>query len=166
VTYFGIGKINAAYAVTKLILEEKPKHIINLGTAGSRKYPWGTVVECSSVIQRDIDLSPLGFPAGTTPFDEISSDISLATYLSESPNGVCGTGDNFETKDCKLDSDLVDMEGYAIAKVCKKLGVGCSLIKFISDGSNETAHTDWQESLVHGAPLLIETYKKLLTQLA
>ncbi len=43
--------------------------------------------------------------------------------FSHLPKGICGTGDSFETGLPKVPCNLVDMEGYAIAKVCKKLGV-------------------------------------------
>ena len=60
-----------------------------------------------------MDASPLGFEVGQTPFEE---DIEI-TFGRE---GVtCGTGDEFVTSTPKLKTDIVDMEAFAIAKVCK-----------------------------------------------
>ena len=54
--------------------------------------------------------------------EEIPGCIELVSYFDQLPKGICGTGDSFETGLPKVSCDLVDMEGYALAKVCKKLG--------------------------------------------
>ncbi len=161
VFYSGLGKINAAHCVTSIILQTSPTHIINVGTAGSSRYAAGTIIECSGTVQRDMDVSPLGFQMGQTPFDEIDGLIEIPTYLDELPHGICGTGDSFEIAVSRVACDLVDMEAYAIAKVCKKMGIGCSLLKYITDGSDDTANTDWNENLVHAGPKLFEIFKRL-----
>jgi adenosylhomocysteine nucleosidase len=51
------------------------------------------------------------------------------------------------------------MEGYAIAKVCKKLGVRLVSVKYITDGANDTAHLDWEENLLLGAGKLFDLYQ-------
>ena len=59
-----------------------------------------------------MDATPLGFKIGQTPFDEIEEiNFGSAGYS-------CGTGDSFVTQTPKLKTDLVDMEAYAIAKIC------------------------------------------------
>ena len=40
----------------------------------------------------------------------------------------------------KVACDVVDMEGYALAKVCHKLGVRLISVKYITDGADDTAH--------------------------
>lgn len=162
VVYCGVGKINAAYVTTKHILESKPKHIVNLGTCGSSSFPWGTVVECSQVVQRDMDVTPLGFEHGTTPYEENGGAIELKTYLDNYPKGICGTGDNFETEQSRLECDLVEMEGYAIAKVCRNLNVDVTLLKFVSDGSDHHAPRDWDKNMAAGAEKLFQAYLKLM----
>src|SRR3954471_20212410 len=73
VLYTGIGKINAAYflarELTRLKLEgQLPRTVLNFGTAGSSVFKTHQLVECTRFVQRDMDLSPLGFPHGVTPF--------------------------------------------------------------------------------------------------
>lgn len=162
VIYTGIGKINAAISTTETILKLKSKVIINLGTAGSSKFKTHELVEVSSFVQRDMDISPLGFSVGETPFDAIPNEIELIPFFSELPRGICGTGDNFETGASKLVCDLVDMEGYAIAKVCRRLGVQCISLKYITDGADHNAHNDWQANLIHGSKKLFEYYLKMV----
>jgi adenosylhomocysteine nucleosidase len=162
VHYCGIGKINAAFKATEVILKTGCRHIFNLGTAGSAKYPTHSTIECSSFVQRDMDLSPLGFPFGETPMDDIKGRIEVPTFRSDLPHGICGTGDHFEVGPPKLECDLVDMEAYAIAKVCQKMGVGFTAIKYITDGSDDQAHKDWFENLKPASRKLLEVYESLL----
>ncbi len=39
-------------------------------------------------------------------------------------------------------ADLVDMEGYAVAYACRRLGVPVRLVKHVSDSADESA-LDW-----------------------
>ncbi|EZI57382.1 5'-methylthioadenosine nucleosidase [Klebsiella pneumoniae] len=51
------------------------------------------------------------------------------------------------------------MEGYALAKVCHKLGVRLISVKYITDGADDTAHLDWEENLLLGAQKLLALYQ-------
>jgi adenosylhomocysteine nucleosidase len=158
VSYCGLGKVNAASKAAELIHKFGASFILNLGTAGSEVFPTHSLVECSAVVQRDMDTSPLGFPVGETPMDPIGGRIDLTEFFPDLPKGVCGTGDNFETGAPKIPCDLVDMEAYAIAKVCRQNGVGFAAVKYIADGCDHNAHNDWQENLIPGARALLEVY--------
>lgn len=166
VHYCGIGKINAAMKATELILKGADG-ILNLGTAGSHHFETHSLIQCGSFVQRDMDLSPLGFPRGKTPMDEISDEIKIQTHDLNSNDfpmrwGVCGTGDAFEVEVPKVTCQLVDMEGYAIAKACIKLGVPFYSYKYITDGSDENAHNDWVENLKVSSVKLFECYQKFM----
>lgn len=163
VHYCGIGKINAAFKATELLMSRQFKQVLNLGTAGSHKFATHSLVECIGFVQRDMDLSPLGFPRGETPMDTISGKL-LVEPISHHPKGVCGTGDVFEVSVPQLACDLVDMEAYAIAKVCRKLGVGFHAFKYITDGSDDNAHKDWVENLRPASQALLKLYHELTGQ--
>ena len=61
-----------------------------------------------------MDVSGLmNLSIGKTPFDKINEIL-----LSEKGYS-CGSGDNFVTEKISIKVDLVDMEAYALAKVCK-----------------------------------------------
>lgn len=160
VHYCGIGKINAAFKATELILQTGCTHILNLGTAGSHKFATHSVIECNAFIQRDMDLSPLGFPAGETPMDDIKGILEVPTVFADLPKGICGTGDRFEVGPPTLNCDLVDMEAYAIAKVCRRLAIGFTSVKYITDGSDDLAHKDWFENLKPASKKLLEIYER------
>lgn len=163
VHYCGIGKINAAMKAAELIHTEKVTHILNLGTAGSHKFPTHSLIECTAFIQRDMDLSPLNFPKGETPMDEIPGKITVPGILSL-PTGTCGTGDRFEVGPPELECDLVDMEAYAIAKVCKKNNIQFTSLKYITDGSDDQAHKDWLENIKPGSLKLLEIFHQFQKQ--
>lgn len=161
VHYSGIGKVNAAFKAYDVIQRTGCKTLINFGTAGSSSFPRHALVEIGQFVQRDMDVSPLGFPVGTTPMDdEHPAEIDLERYFHELPYAVCGTGDSFETGLPKVQCQVVDMEGYALAKVCKKLGVRLISVKYITDGADDSAHLDWQDNLKVGAEKLLQLYQQ------
>ena len=57
----GVGKINAAYHTLKAIIEFKPRLLINFGTAGALSDGLDELVKVGHVVQRDVDLRPMGF---------------------------------------------------------------------------------------------------------
>lgn len=162
VHYSGIGKINAAYTAFDVIQKTGCKTILNLGSAGSSFFDAHELIEVKTFVQRDMDVSPLGFDVGVTPMDEhFPGEIHLESYFPHLAQGVCGTGDSFETGQPKVSCNLVDMEGYALAKVCKKLDVRFVSIKYITDGANDTAHLDWEDNLLLGAQKLLKLYQSI-----
>ncbi len=160
VHYSGIGKINAAFKAFEVIQKTGCKTLINLGSAGSSHFDAHSLVEVITFVQRDMDVSPLGFAVGVTPMDEdIPAEIHVQPHFEHLPKGICGTGDSFETGQPKVSCNLVDMEAYALAKVCQKLGVRLISVKYITDGANDTAHLDWEENLLLGAQKLLALYQ-------
>jgi len=145
ILYTGVGKINASYTASKAIFEFKPETIINFGTAGSLRSDLSGLQEVSIFKQRDMDAEGLGFALGETPFDKTSTINNNRKGLS------CGTGDSFVEAKPKLLTDLVDMEAYALAKICKLNEVKFICYKYISDNANSDASGDWNENLKKGA---------------
>ena len=141
----GAGKINATYHVAKLIFQHKPLEVINFGTAGSLRKGLSGLIECTKFYQRDMDVRGLNFELGETPFDKIKEII-----ISESGYS-CGTGDSFVDKKIDMKVDMVDMEAYAIAKVCKLENVDFKCFKYISDNADENSSIDWKQNLKLGA---------------
>lgn len=155
VLFSGVGKINATFCATQAILQYKPKRIVNFGTAGAITVPPG-LYSCKQFFQRDMDCTPLGFQMGQTPFEE-NEEIS--------PGIVCGSGDSFVTTELPFRVDLVDMEAYAIHKVCKKLHVEFLCYKYITDNANSEAAKDWSEVVSMGQRHYIEKLKELQIEL-
>jgi len=143
--HIGVGKINAIYNTLKLINIHKPKLIINYGTAGAINIRLNGIVECTKFYQRDMDVRGLDFELGETPFDKIKEIITSKEGYS------CGTGDSFVNKKIDMEVDVVDMEAYAIAKVCKLENIEFKCFKYISDNADKNADNDWNKNLAKGA---------------
>ena len=150
VLYTGVGKINAAIAATEAVLELQPTHLINYGTAGALNTQITGLNRVNHIVQRDMDVRPLGFELGHTPFDAIS-------HIDLGGAGVSlGTGDHFVTTPPELMTDIVDMEAYALAKVARLLKVDFQCWKYISDNANDNAANHWNENVAKGACAFVE----------
>ena len=154
--YTGVGKINAAIKTLEIIKDHSPAQIINYGTAGSLNEKLKGLVEVTQFFQRDMDASPLGFKIGQTPFDNVQ-EINFGTG-----GYSCGTGDSFVTQTPKLQTDLVDMEAYAIAKICYLNGINFRCFKYISDNADVGANDDWIKNVSMGKKLFIKKIRDLL----
>ena len=124
VLYTGVGKVNAAIALTRRIARLRregrgPPLVVNFGTAGSARIPARTLVACRRFVDRDIDVGALGFAPGVTPFDELPPMLEFPAVFAGLPEAVCGSGDSFATADHGPACDVVDMEAYALAKACR-----------------------------------------------
>jgi adenosylhomocysteine nucleosidase len=147
----GVGKINATGAAVQAIIKHDPEKIINFGTAGSLKKEIGPgIYRISKVYQRDMDCRPFGIPIGETPYDVVA-DIDL-----NCKGLTLGTGDSFVVTPPELTTDLVDMEGYAIAKVALMWSIPCEIYKFVSDHADNDAIDTWQENVSKGGKLFAE----------
>ena len=142
----GVGKINAVMKLMELINLYKPTQVINYGTAGSIKREISGLIECTTFIQHDMDARGLlDFKLGETPFDPISK-ITLSNE-----GYICATGDRFVKNKLEMDCDIVDMEAYALAKICKIKNIDFKCFKYISDYANEQSSNDWKENCHKGA---------------
>jgi len=148
VRYIGVGKVNAVLNGMAAIAGTRPRTVVNCGTAGALKSGVSGVRRVTRFLQRDMDVRGLGFALGETPFETGSELIDLgADGLS------VGTGDSFVESPPELATDLVDMEAYALAKLCRKQGLEFHCYKYIADKADEAAANDWQASLRKGARL-------------
>lgn len=139
----GIGKVNAAYELTKAIQSKKPSLIVNLGSAGSSHFKKGDVICCTKFVQRDMDVRGLGFSLYETPLSDLPVILEYGLTMPELQIGICGTGDNFEMgHDVKI-YDVVDMEAYALAMIAMKENIPFLCLKYISDGADDNAADDW-----------------------
>ena len=165
VIYTGVGKINATMTLVDRLTDYnyvKPDLVINYGTAGSRKIKKKTLVDCTKFVQRDMDVTGLGFLRGETPFEQDPPVIIQPQNIDFNPigrNATCGTGDCFVEDKSQYYGEVVDMEAYALAKVCYNYGVPFISFKYITDGADEQAHEDWEANLADG---IVEFQKKVL----
>jgi adenosylhomocysteine nucleosidase len=142
--YTGVGKVNATLGLCKAIAEHRPRLVVNYGTAGSLRPNLSGLHRVSRFMQR------------TTPYDRIAAIEFDDQGLS------CGTGDSFVDQLPEIATDLVDMEAYALAKVCLLEKIPFECFKHISDNANSDASSVWQEHVHRGTSAFIEKLQELL----
>lgn len=177
----GVGKVFAALCAEAMIMSFSPELIINTGVGGalaSGLVP-GDIVFADSLVQHDMDTSPLGDPKGlisginviNLPTDKraVRLLVALAQELEINHRvGVIATGDRFvcdrQTKE-QIVSDFsavaCEMEGGAIAQVAYVNGTPCAVIRAISDSADGSASMDYMEFL----PKAVKTSYLLTTEL-
>ena len=158
VLYTGVGKVNAAIAATEAVLETRPIHLINYGTAGALNPSITGLNRVNHIVQRDMDVRPLGFELGHTPFDT-TGHIDLG-----GPGVSLGTGDHFVTTPPERVTDIVDMEAYALAKVARLFSIHFQCWKYISDNANDDAADHWAENVAKGARAFVDEVIQPLTR--
>lgn len=155
VFYTGVGKVNAAITAAELIERFQPRRVINFGTAGGITVQSG-LHQVTKFVQRDMLCCELGSEPGQTPFEP-----GVVLDLGQ-PGLICSTGDNFVTDPAlQIPADLVDMEAYAIAKVCQRRRVEFLCYKFVSDQADSGALKNWKEMVAQGQPSYLQKLKDL-----
>jgi len=164
--YTGVGKVNAAAALARRLAEircagaELPM-VVNLGTAGSRTIPAHTLVACNRFAQRDMDVSGLGFAPGATPFDETPPVIEFPSVFAQLPQVLCSTADSFATHRHEVSGDVVDMEGFALARVCHAEKARFACAKYVTDGADSDSATHWEAALDNAARAFLNLFQTL-----
>lgn len=146
----GIGTTRCAVTLMEYLAERKPRHIINIGTAGSLGGLNG-IFEISSVLRHDVS-------------DELIAKITGKPFPNEitlRPTGLfpvarLATGDSFiadvEVRDkIAARADLVDMEGHVVAFIGRRLRIPVTLLKQVSDQADDSAARTWAEAVAQGA---------------
>lgn len=150
----GIGKVNAAAAAQRAISEYGADMIVNVGLAGGfgENMEVGGVYEVTAAVEYDFDLAKLnGTAVGV--LDEYDTPYLEVEPVGLFPGVVLATGDHFNDSEAdyalirdELKASLRDMEGAAIAHVCRKNGVKCQMIKCVTNVAGKGAMTGQYEA--------------------
>ena len=139
IVYTGIGKMRMYSALVKWYEERgKVGHpvILNVGSAGSARYPIGEIIDCRHFINGGSELiyDRIDLPGeGCSVF---SGDYFMSRQTF-SPELV---------KALSAQYDLFDMEAYAAADFCRRHGLPFYCFKAVSDNLDGTVK-DWQKIL-------------------
>jgi adenosylhomocysteine nucleosidase len=166
VLYCGVGKVNAAIALTRelrgYVHEAQPLPLVlNFGSAGSRVHDTGSLLACHEFVQRDMDVSGLGFPLGVTPFDESPPRLSFEPLFAQLTAALCGSGDSFAMTVCAVECAVLDMEAYALAKVCWLEKARFACVKYVTDGADHAAGIHWQGNVHKAAEEFLSLYRSV-----
>ena len=141
----GVGKVKSAFYLSEAISHAQPDLVVNVGTAGTIRHRVGDIFVCRHFVDRDMQkLAGLG----------IECEIDSAALLEAkgycrhwTENGTCNTGDSFLTELTHVSGDVVDMEAYAQAFVCRSKEIPFISVKYVTDiiGQNSVKH--WEDKL-------------------
>ena len=140
VVYTGMGKMRMYSALVKWYEKgcggmKKPV-VLNIGSAGSARFPIGEIVKCNSFVNGGSELifDRIDLPGeGCSVF---SGDYFMST-LTFSPEQV---------KELSTQYDLFDMEAYAAALFCTTHGIPFYCLKAVSDNLDGSLK-DWRAIL-------------------
>jgi len=158
----GVGKINAALELTHAIAAARLgglERVVVLGTAGAvgGSARLDSVYQIAAAVQHDFSLPSQRLELAGDPIAETA---------------VIATGDVFVQSDeqraalAALGATLVDMETYAYASVCARLGVPLQVFKTPSDfADSSTTMDEWDGVVVSKSRQLFEFAEDRLPEL-
>ena len=166
VLFCGVGKVNAAIALMKELSRyvhggQHMPLVVNFGSAGSRCHATGALLACHEFVQRDMDVGGLGFALGVTPYDAAPSPLRFDPVFTQLPAAVCGSGDSFATVDVGVACEVIDMEAYALAKVCWHENARFACAKYVTDGADTSAAGDWRRNVHKAAEEFLQLFRGL-----
>lgn len=148
----GVGKVNAARALTEIIHKERIELIFNLGFAGaSGHFNIGDLVIVKQARYHDFNLSMFGYEPGQVPghptyFQSDSLWIrKIKDAMPSLKEATLLTGDYFMSGEQENDL-LFDMEGAALYQVAHHYQIPIVSIKVVSDVVTMDKHIESYQS--------------------
>ena len=148
----GIGPVEAAVQLTAALagMAERPRLVVSLGSAGSARLAQTQVYQVGSVAYRDMDASALGFERGCTPLLDLPAVVDLPHRIPGIPVASLATGASIVSAAGYggIAQDMVDMETFAILRVCQHFDLPLIGLRGISDGAEDLRGlSDWTQYL-------------------
>ncbi len=176
----GVGKVNAAYATTKLIEHVQLDCLFNSGVAGGLQAVHGGLVLGKHIVHHDFDVTAFSeYVRGQVPGLPLrfKADESLLNHamriLKDRPYtvGTIASGDQFIVAQDPLrpiinvynDIVAIEMESAAIAQVATLENIPFLIVRAISDIIGEDAQSDnFSSFLKHASEVSAELLFKMV----
>lgn len=142
----GMGKVNAAMRTMHAICEYHPDMVINIGSAGTLNHKVGDIIVCNRFVDRDLRKVYLNGVISEMEFDvDVIKHAIPSWHLMEHAKliGTCNTGDSFITEGNDIEGDVIDMESFAEADVCREMGVPFFAVKYVTDVVGQNSSEEW-----------------------
>lgn len=160
----GMGKVNAAMKTMRAICEYHPDMVINYGSAGTLNHNIGDIIVCNRFIDRDLQKVTLNGVVSEIVFGtDAARHVLTEQRLTERAKvlwGTCNTGDSFITSGADIEGDVIDMESYAMADVCREMGIPFIAVKYVTDVVGQNSVESWQEKLADARKGLTDFFAK------
>jgi len=142
----GVGLVESAMNLTRLLLLDPPKYLLFIGSAGSYgKHNIFDIVE--SKVSSQLELSFLEKNSFTPIDNMISSEFELVEQQSivNSSNYI---SINFELskKFNNYNIGIENMEFYSVLRIAQEFNIPCGGIFVITNYCNESAHQDFLDN--------------------
>lgn len=149
----GLGKTAAAVATTAALAGADPAStlVVNIGTAGALRDGLEGLHVPGTAFNHDMNADAIR-ALGYDPEERLELEGGDGTVLA---SGDVFVTDPLVRARLAEHAHLVDMEGYAVAFACRRLGVPVRLVKHVSDNADESA-LDWPEVVAASAAVLGE----------
>lgn len=161
----GVGKLRAYEATLRALREDDYDVVINVGTCGSFRHPYATLLRPSVVAQGDIYLDSIfaSKPVVLSTGDEGVSIVSSDNFIGEDTPAA--------QRDKIAGFDCMDMESYAVVRAVRlhsslegKPAPKVYMLKAVSDGADGTIG-DWSERVEALRPVLREALDNLIKEI-
>lgn len=161
----GVGKLRAYEATLRALREENYDVVINVGTCGSFRHPYATLLRPSVVAQGDIYLDSIfaSKPVVLSTGDEGVSIVSSDNFIGEDTPAA--------QREKIAGFDCMDMESYAVVRAVRlhsslegKPAPKVYMLKAVSDGADGTIG-DWSERVEALRPVLREALDNLIKEI-
>ncbi len=161
----GVGKLRAFEAALRALREDDYDVVINLGTCGSFRHPYATLLRPSVVAQGDIYLDSIfaSKPVVLSTGDEGVSIVSSDNFIGEDTPAA--------QREKIAGFDCMDMESYAVVRAVRlhsslegKPEPKVYMLKAVSDGADGTIG-DWSERVEALRPVLREALENLIKEI-
>lgn len=139
VVFTGMGKMRMFSALVQwyeTLPEGSRPVVLNIGSAGSAKYPIGTILNCSHIVNGGSDLVYDCIDLQSQGCYVFSGDYFMSTQTF-SPEQVRTLSEQY---------DLFDMEAYAAAQFCRTHNLEFHCLKAVSDNLDGNLK-DWRTIL-------------------
>ena len=153
--FTGVGPVEAALGLSAALARldadnQRPGLVVSLGSAGSKTLVQTEIYQASSVSYRDMDASLLGFVKGQTPYLDLPAELELVPQIPNLPQARLSTGAGVISGEGynSIDADMVDMETFALKRVCQHFDLPLIALRGISDGEEDlSGHHSWTQYL-------------------
>lgn len=161
----GVGKLRAYEATLRALREDDYDVVINLGTCGSFRHPYATLLRPSVVAQGDIYLDSIfaSKPVVLSTGDEGVSIVSSDNFIGEDTPAA--------QREKIAGFDCMDMESYAVVRAVRlhsslegKPAPKVYMLKAVSDGADGTIG-DWSERVEALRLVLREALENLIKEI-
>ena len=161
----GVGKLRAYEATLRALREDDYDVVINVGTCGSFRHPYATLLRPSVVAQGDIYLDSIfaSKPVVLSTGDEGVAIVSSDNFIGEDTPAA--------QREKIAGFDCMDMESYAVVRAVRlhsslegKPAPKVYMLKAVSDGADGTIG-DWSERVEALRLVLREALENLIKEI-